>query len=442
MIPLRIAIIGAGYSGALQAVNLLRFTAAHVTLIDRAARPGLGVAYSTPHADHLLNVRAARMSAFADAPDHFADWLAKRGLGDAASFAERRVYGSYLEELLGDAAREEGARLRTIKGDAIAVTRGEDFETVRLANGEQVEADAVILSVGNLPPERPSAISPELSQDVYVTDPWAGDIVGGLADKDQVLLIGAGLTAIDAALTLDAAGFEGRIVAISRRGLAPRVHDAAHAAPGLEEALPVELSALLAAVRRRSETIGWPAAVDQLRPHTQGLWAAASVEQRHRFLRHLRPWWDVHRHRIAPEVAARIASMEARGRLRFRAGKLIAASPQGAGAELLWRPRGSDGTKALSVRRIVNCTGPQGDLTGAGEPLLTQLLEAGRIRADACRIGIDIDTRSRALDVEGKASDSLYAIGPMTRGALWEIVAVPDLRVQVERLARQLGEAA
>lgn len=440
----RIAVIGGGYSGVLQAVNLLRHSNASVTLIERGERIARGAAYGTRHADHLLNVRANRMSAFSDAPDHFADWLRRSGEGEAESFAQRQVYGRYLEDILASAAADAGERLRIVKDDAVSVERDGDAERIGLRGGESIAADAVILSVGNLPPEAPRAVrASELPDETYVADPWASDIASGLGPDHEVLLIGTGLTAIDAALMLDAARFEGRITALSRRGLVPRAHeDRPSAVPSLQERPQGRLADLLRSVRERAEVIGWPSAVDQLRPHTQALWASAGVEERGRFLRHLRPYWDVHRHRIAPEIAARIARMEEQGRLRFRAGKLVSAKAEGEGALVSWRPRGEDEVKSLAVRRIVNCTGPQGDLRRAGEPLLAGLLAAGRIRPDPCRIGIDVDERCRVIDAAGAPSNSLYAIGPMTRGALWEIVAVPDLRQQVDGLARDFGTAA
>jgi uncharacterized NAD(P)/FAD-binding protein YdhS len=441
--PGHIAIIGGGYSGALQAINLLRFSTARVTLIEKAQRAARGAAYSTRHADHLLNVRADGMSAFADDPGHFAKWLARDGGGEASSFAQRRVYGRYLEELLGAAAAQAGERLRLVRGQAVAVTRSGNREVVALADGGTIEADRVILSVGNLPPETPRGISPDLGPDVYVADPWAGDITAGLGADDRVLLIGTGLTAVDAALMLDAAGFEGAIVALSRRGLVPRAHDesAGEAAP-LAERPEGELGALLRWVRQAAGRTGWRDAVDSLRAHTQPIWASAPLRQREQFLRHLRPYWDVHRHRIAPSIAERIRGMEAAGRLQFRAGRIVSAHSGDKGAKVVWRPRGGDTNESLSARRVVNCTGPQGDVARAGDPLLAQLLKEGRIRADPCRIGIDIDAGCRTLDAGGASSQTLYAVGPMTRGALWEIVAVPDLRVQTHALARQLGAAA
>jgi uncharacterized NAD(P)/FAD-binding protein YdhS len=426
----RAVVVGGGFTGTLQALQLLRHTDAQVTLVERSDRLARGVAYGTARPEHLLNVRAAGMSAFPDAPSHFADWLAARGEGDGTTFAPRRLYGTYLEELLSTA----GDRLTIVQDEAVAF----DDSAVTLRSGAALQADAVILTVGNLPPGTLRAFSGAEFATLYRADPWAGDIADGLAGDDAVLLIGTGLTAVDTALTLEERGFTGRILALSRRGLVPRAHAAPAPTPSLKRELPSELSALTRNVRAGADEIGWRAAVDQLRPVTQRLWASASVEQRLRFLRHLRPWWDVHRHRIAPAISARIEAMQRDGRLEVAAGKIISSAVQRDAAAVSWRPRGSTEVKQLEVRRIVNCTGPQPDIVRAGDPLLDGLLAAGRIRPDPCRIGIDVDAQFRALGADGAPSPTLYAVGPMTRGALWEIVAVPDIRVQVEGLAKAL----
>jgi uncharacterized NAD(P)/FAD-binding protein YdhS len=432
-----VAIVGGGFSGVLQAINLLRHRDARVTLIERG-RLASGAAYSTRNAEHLLNVRASGMSAFPEQPRHFADWLAANGGGDADAFAERRLYGRYLKQLLSEA---EGERLATMQGDAVDIVHEGGCETVRLADGRSVAADVAILSIGNLAPDVPREIAAAgLPDGVYVADPWAGDIAAGLGEGDHVLLIGTGLTAIDAVLMLDAAGFKGRTLALSRRGLVPRAHAApAPPVPAPETMPEPRCTSLLRSVRADAERFGWRGAVDRLRSVTQPLWAAASAEERRRFLRHLRPWWDVHRHRIAPGIAAALERMQAEGRLELGAGKLVLVHASGNGALVRWRPRSSGGEQEIEVRRIVNCTGPQGNVARAGEPLLANLVAAGRIRPDVCRIGIDVDERLRTVGADGLPSDSLYAIGPMTRGALWEIVAVPDLRVQVDKLARRLA---
>ena len=422
------AVVGGGLSGALQALHLLREGAGRVALIERARTPGRGVAYGTDRPEHLLNVPARRMSAFPDDPDHFVRWYAERCGGGAEDYAPRMLYGDYVTALLGAA----GDGLQVVRGEAVNVVDGR----VLLADGRSIEARAAILAPGNLAPATPTGIDAESLGALWVADPWSEGLADGLGKSDSVLLLGTGLTAIDAALTLDARGFRGPILALSRRGLAPRGHAAREPIDEPQGVLPSDCVGLLRRVRTRSGEIGWRSAVHELRAETQRLWSGSSEIERRRFLRHLRPWWDVHRHRIAPAVAGRIETMQAEGRLRFAAGRILSADSDG---HVRWRPRGQDEAVSLRASRIVNCTGPELDIVRAGEPLLDALLASKRIRPDPLRLGIDVDRQSRTIGAEGAASEALYAVGPVTRGAFWESIAVPDIGVQVQQVARRIA---
>ena len=400
-----------------------------MTLIERAHEPGRGVAYSTRRPEHLLNVPARRMSALADDPDHFTRWFKARAGGTAEDYAPRMLYGDYLAELLGESGVE------TVRGEAVGLGEG----IVRLADGGAVAAGAVVLAPGNFRPATPRGVEPPALGARWVEDPWAEGLAEGLGRGDLVLLLGTGLTAVDAALTLDATGFEGRILALSRRGLAPRAHGPREPMVAPREDLPPSCTSMLRRVRARSEEIGWRAAVYELRNVTQSLWRAADLAERRRFLRHLRPWWDVHRHKLAPAVGARIAAMQAAGRLAIAAGRLVSATAEDGRAILRFRARGRTEIETLRVARIVNCTGPAADIMRAGEPLLDALLGAGQIRADPLSLGVDVDGECRTLDAAGRPSDSLFAIGPVTKGAFWESVAVPDIRAQAERVAASIA---
>ena len=436
-----VAIIGGGFSGALQAINLLRHHGPRATLIERRAEAARGVAYSAAHPDHLLNVRAGNMSALPQDPDHFARWLERRHPELAGGFAPRLVYGDYLAELLSEARKAAPARLNVLQGAAIDLTPDGEGWLISLADGRTIAADAVILAPGNLPPHIPDGIDVDaLAPGCFVPEPWSADIAGGLAADDRVLVVGSGLTMIDIALLLDAQGFPGKIVALSRRGLTPRAH-AAVVPSTLDTRPPATAVGLLRHVRVRGMEVGWRAAVDELRPYTEGLWTAADMTERRRFLRHLRAWWDVHRHRIAPRVAEKIAAMRAAGRLEIVSGKLIDVATDGAGAQVRYRPRGSEHIDTLKVRRIINASGPQGDLLRTEEPLLRQLLARRLIRPDPLRIGIDVTQQSEVIGADGESHPTLLALGPMTRGAFWEIVAVPDIRRQTWAVARKLSNA-
>ncbi len=444
MIFKSVAIVGAGFSGSLLAINILRHAGPHATLIERRPVFGRGTAYTAPHPSHLLNVRAGNMSALSDRPAHFAEWCTARGLGDGGSFVQRQQYGEYLGELLERSAARAGDRLALVRDTAVAADVRPDGVTLALEGGKRIDVDALVVAVGNLPPHAPPGLDPDaLPGDVYAPDPWDPAVVEGLGPDDTILLIGTGLTMVDVALSLDAAGFAGKIVAMSRRGLLPHRH-VPPGPPGTRNEKPTTVASdLLAEVRARAEALdgGWRAAVDELRPFTQGLWLSASDEQRARFLRHLRPWWDVHRHRLAPQVAAKIDAMVARGQLTIVGGKPSRYVAQGTGVAVTYRPRGADAEATLHVRRIVNCTGPQGDLARSSEPLLRGLIANGHARADAARLGLDVDAQSRLIGADGTAHPRLFGIGPMTRGAFWEIVAVPDIRTQVWTVARRLAQA-
>ncbi|MFM9978591.1 MAG: FAD/NAD(P)-binding protein [Sphingomonadaceae bacterium] len=439
----KVVIIGGGFSGTLTAINLLRHDGPDAVLIERAPQAGRGTAYSAAHPDHLLNVRAGNMSAYPDDPGHFARWLAARTGDCAATFAPRIVYGDYLAEELGHAIAAAPQRLRLVRDTALALETGDTGVAVTLASGGTVTADVAVLAMGNLPPHAPAPLDPvALGDDLYRGDPWAGDIGEGLGPDDSVLLLGTGLTMVDAALLLAARGFTGRIIAMSRRGLLPRMHDAAQPPViPLDDRPPTALSPLVRAVREAADAIGWRNAVDRLRPFTQSLWCAASPQEQARFLRHMRPWWDVHRHRIAPSVAARLDAMRADGRLTALAAKPVAYQPEARSVAVDWRGRGSDTVSTLHVRRIVNCTGPQGDLARSSEPLLQGLVADGHARADICRLGLDVDRAGNLIGRNGIPNPALFALGPMTRGAFWEINAVPDIRVQVWAVARKLANA-
>ncbi|MEG3179706.1 FAD/NAD(P)-binding protein [Sphingomonas sp. LT1P40] len=438
-----VAIIGAGFSGTLQAINLLRHKGPRATLIERGAQAGEGLAYGAAHPSHVLNVRAGNMSAFPDDPGHFVRWLEARGVVDAAHvFASRVTFGVYLREILQGAIALSEGRLTVHYGEVVDAVEHDAGVALTLADGSALAADGAVLAVGNLPTHDPPGLDAgALSDDLYKGDPWAGDVAEGLTADDTVLVIGTGLTMVDVALMLDACGFTGRIVALSRRGLLPRRHASGGEWERIEERPGTVASALLAQVRARADAIGWRAAVDELRPFTQPMWANASEAERGRFLRHLRPWWDVHRHRLAPQVADRLAAMGDSGRLRVVAGKTLGFAAREGEVAMSWRPRGADAAETMNVRRIVNCTGPLGDLSRTADPLLVALRDRGAIRPDAGNLGIDVNGVGEVIDVNGRPSERLYALGPMTRGAFWEIVAVPDIRRQTWDVARRLSNA-
>ncbi len=441
----RIAIVGGGASGALMAAHLLRNRPQDlsVTIIEPRAELGRGLAYGTGNPSHLLNVRATNMSAFADDPSHFARWLSMQADAPATyedpefRFVSRGLYGRYLESLVLEHLGPIGHGALTITRDqARQLSINASGVEIALASAPPVHADIAILACGH---EGFGDDNP-----LYVS-PWLEPVGGGAPSGATLLILGTGLTMVDTALALEEQGHRGRIVALSRRGLLPHAHRRvdpmlidAKSAP-LDQDLPTMLAWLRRLARER-ETHGgdWRSVVDGLRPHTQTIWRLMTPRRRARFLEHARPWWDIHRHRMAPEIAARIAAMIGGGRLEIVAGKVLEVLPEGDDARVALRRRGSQSVESLKVSRIISCKGVRSDPERSTNPLVESMFARGLARTDKLRIGIEVDAHCAVLDRDGRPSRRLFAIGPMSQAAFWEIVAVPDIRLQVAAFSERI----
>jgi uncharacterized NAD(P)/FAD-binding protein YdhS len=453
-----ITVVGAGFSGTLLSLHLLRHCppGTHIRLIERNRQFGPGQAYATDNPNHLLNVPAGRMSAFPDQPTHFLDWLQARPLHevggvmpDTGSFVPRRLFGRYIRQQLHDALRSRSsAHLELLHGSVVSITQEPRNLRLHIEGGHDIATDIAVLALGNFTPE-PLPVADSMFYDpaLYCPDPWSPRAFAGLDPAAPVLLIGAGLTMVDAVISLLDQGHVGPIHAVSRRGLLPRCHITAVAAPRGPLAYPRGLRALTRFLRAEAEHAlaaggNWQSVIDGLRPVTQEIWAALSAQDRQRFLRHLRTWWDVHRHRIAAPVAARIEAARASGQLRVHAGRLRGYASAGDRMTVRYRPRGSDEIATLHVARVVNCSGPATDYRHVGDPLVRSLLTEGVGRPDPSRLGLDVSEDCALRNRGGVESHRLFAVGPVTKGAFWEMTAVPDIRSQCEKLAQRLARLA
>nr|WP_246447639.1 FAD/NAD(P)-binding protein [Novosphingobium flavum] len=432
-----IAIVGAGFSGTLLAIHILRH-GGRVVLVERDHTSiARGLAYGTRRPEHLLNVRASNMSAFPDDPGHFLRWMGFAEREQVNRFVPRLAYGRYLRELLMNALGKSPDRIRIVESEAVDAVVGPGSTRLDFADGRSLDVRAVVLAIGNCPPRLPPAFA-GLPGSIVISDPWQGAIDAVARAGGDVLLLGTALTAVDVILGLVGAGHQGRITALSRRGLVPLAHDAEAATIAFVSRPEGRGSWLLRHVRKRSERVGWRAAVDELRTHTQSLWRLHDEQAQRRFLRHLRPFWDAHRHRIAPAVAEKLEALQDSGRLRFAGGRILSAERSGPGLLLNWSPRGTGQTTTDHFDFAINCTGPEGDIHRIANPLLTSLIAQGRVRPDRHGLGIDVDRLGRAVDSAGGKQESLFVVGPLTKGEAWEAVAVPDIRRQVWELARFL----
>ena len=447
-----LAIVGAGFCGTMVATHVLR-GAPHgidrILLVERNGRDVGGVAYGTSSTSHTLNVPAGRMSAFEDDPDDFLHFV--RRLDPAltgGAFVPRRLYGEYLAHTLEEARHGSPVRLIRLAGEAVGAVEGADRVTLELRDGRVLDSEQVVLAVGNYAPSDPPAIGEGLSRSIrYARDPWAADAFETERDE-PVLLLGTGLTTCDVALALRDADHRGLIVAISRRGLLPQPHRVSpkpppHLDPPASlEAWEPTAAGMLRGLRdevRRAAGVGidWREVVTSIRHDTPALWQRLGDEERRRFLRHLRPYWETHRHRASPETAFAVEAMVASGALRVVRGRVVGYEETPTGVQVSYGTR--MGVERLEVGKVINCTGPNTDLSDVRDPLVRSLRERGTIRPDPLGLGLDTDDEGRLIDAEGEASERLSLAGPLRKGRLWEHTAVPELRLEAQRLAARRG---
>ncbi|MBJ6978960.1 MULTISPECIES: FAD/NAD(P)-binding protein [unclassified Luteimonas] len=440
-----VAVIGGGASGTLVAAHLLGAGAAplSVALVQADAAVGEGVAYATRRPEHLLNVRAAGMSALDANPGDFVGFLQSlpAHAGDdpaalGARFLPRQTYAGYLAALLD--GRPGRARLQQVVDPAVDVSPADGSYLVELASGQRLQARTVVLAVGNRPARLPLPAPGAAA--VGAVEAWDYPAIAAIAPDADVAILGAGLSMVDVVLSLVANDHRGRITSLSRRGLVPLPH-AAPAPPAAAD-IPALLAMGLAARTRALRALAaheeahgrpWQGALDALRPHVQALWTSLDATAQARFLRHLVRHWDVHRHRIAPEVAAQLDAATAAGQLQRLAGHLVAIEP-GARTAIAWRPRGRDVVERFEADVVVNALGMEKRID-RGSGLLAGLCARGLLRPGPHGMGAATVGEGVPLDAAGAPVPGLWTLGTLRIGDLWETIAMPELRGQARRVA-------
>lgn len=425
-----VLVIGGGFAGAITARELLRDNGYRVVLAEPSPRIGRGVAYGAAEPWHLLNSPAGAMSADPLRSGDFCDWLSRNGLGgDPGDFPPRTVYGDYLAEVWDDTVKAAAERLSVRHDSVIRLRPGPRGVEAGFASGAVLTADQVVLAVGN--PRSPGPLPRSLPG--HVPNPWrlgALDEIG----ENPVLLVGTGLTAVDVVLSLRRRGRRAPVTAVSRHGLLPQPHVAVsggvrHSDPGSD--------GLAGLVRRVRSAAGadWRPIVDGLRGDLDTLWAGLGTARQERFLDHLARYWEVHRHRMAPPVAAEVDGLRCEGWWRVGSDAILGArSIGGQGIEVRF-VSGATG----HFGAVVNCTGPA-RLPSGGNPLVRRLLDEGLARTGPHRLGLDVDPSGRLIDALGRTHERLWTVGALRRGVLWETTAVPEIRAQAAELARRLIE--
>ncbi len=466
-----IAIVGAGFSGVAVAARLLSqrdTTPLKIVLINASGKRARGVAYGTESSSHVLNVPAGRMSIWPEQPDDFLQFLRATAHGAAPigghDFVPRSRYGDYLERVLDTAQQNSPHQLLHHVGRVTDITESVDTAfTLQFADGANLVAHKVVLALGNFQPQNPhlaqmnsADASAAFAHSAYLRDPWSAAssaALQALPANARVLLLGTGLSMLDVAMLLLAPTNKTiNIDAISRRGLLPQAHrdavSGAHFAPH-DELIPPALKAMadqrfgqsatiLAMLRALREAIAthapsdWRDVIAAIRPNTPALWCALSTQEQQRFIRHLAPYWDTHRHRAAPVPAMALKNAIKSGQIRPKAARIVAM--QGNGDQLLvsTKARGSDAVVQQKYDLVINCTGPQNSLLQLADTLIDSILNRGLARKLGNGAGFEVDANLN-LHAAG-----LHYVGPLLRANFWEATAVPELREHARTVANAI----
>lgn len=454
---LDVAIIGGGAAGILAALHLLQVASGRVRIgvVEPNSLLGEGAAYSTKSPGHLLNVHAGGMSAFADEPEHFVRYCSARGVHSADGdeghlehrFLARSLFGCYLRDTLAGQVAIDSIHVRD---EAVDIVGGNPY-SIHMASGRTVQAGAIVLATGN------TLRALQCLQGDHgnaVISGWDYPALSSISPEEDVCVVGSGLSMADAVTSLADAGHRGRIVVLSRHGLLPLPHAASRQPAGeVDDLHALDLRQRVRVLRERAAAeVGdgnpWQWTMDRLRPHGASLWQSLDTAGQRRFLRHLRRYWDIHRHRIAPQVAARIEGLRRSGQLVVHAGwleRLIRPADENDDGkfQLLFRRRHEVEIRGrVSFDRLISCTGIETGLSRMSCRLFPAMAKRGLATAGPHGLGLATDDNGALRDADGIVQPDLVAIGTARIGQLWETTAVPELRQQAAALGQVLESAS
>ncbi|NMZ19435.1 pyridine nucleotide-disulfide oxidoreductase [Pseudomonas rhodesiae] len=454
-----VLIIGGGLSGTMLAVQLLRLPGRRqILVIEPRAELGRGEAYSAVELGHTLNGNAARMSVDPDNPDDLTQWLtehiaaggwpesAEQAVPISELFPPRGLFGVYAQQRLAEAKARSASTVEHVRAEVIDVQVDADSTLLTLDNGQRLRGNFAVLATGMFPAARtPQTHSSGVN--AAAVDPWDVATMRRLDPRSTVLIIGSGLTMVDAVVSLEQAGHRGPIEIFSRHGLLPHVRRQPPAWDDFLAADPALRSPrqLLRELRRQcsiaqAQGIDWQAPLDTVRAHIGRLWSQASEREKRLFVRHVRPWWESHHHRSPPLSAQLVARLHEEGRLRIRAASFKGLVPAQSGVTIAVRQRGEQTLTQVTGAALINSSGIEYDWRRVARPLPQQLLKRGLIQPGPLALGIAADASGAVLDAQGQVSARLFAMGPPLRGMWWESTAVTDVALQAKALASKLAE--
>ena len=441
-----ICVVGGGFTGIAAAIACLTEIQQPFRLVIVEAKPSVaqGVAFGAADPMHLLNVRTRDLSIRAGQPGDFLNWAFRQldqgenhaDLHDslAHTFLPRQLFGEYVRQRFFEAlqTRSDVAHRIVHKTATSCIAQDGQF-CIRFAEGTVISADIVILATSfGLPRDVSAGALPAY-------EPIASERYRA---AKSIAFLGSGQTMVDGLLTARRNGFAGNAVAISRRGQLPRPHARRGVVPQKIELPPFKkISSLTQAVRIACEYaemsgVPWQAVFNGLRPGLQRLWQSLPLEEQRRFLRHLRPFWDAHRHRLPLEVHERLAAELTAGTLKIERGRVLTTRQVEGAFTVTFHPAGMT-PSIVTFDLGFDCTGHVPHLQS---PLIGSLIRQRLAQVDPHALGLVIKPNGELVSALRPSNKSrIFALGPLSQGTLWEIIAVPEIVAQARRAAQEMA---
>lgn len=437
--PKEIAIIGDGYAAAVMALHLLRngISGDSIALIGPRA-PGKGNAYTCASPFFRLNVREDLPIIFSEDPLHFARWALANvndpeSKTDAGYFYRRSDFGNYVFQLLHDTEGVEN--IERVNAKVNKLKPADSYWTMTLDDGHQFNAKQVIIATGNSPPVWPCTVKTSVQSSArMVENPWPGDYLDNINQDDHLILLGGGLTALDAINALVGQGHRGIVSIISPRPIFPPVQALWKRCNQPQIPKNVSPRGLVHFMRNylptiSTDSIEWQSAWEELRPPLNEVWQRFSAQERRSLLKRLGWLWSLYRFRASPQTIAAYEYLRERNQVQFAVGRAKQITCSDTKVSVLM----SSGSELVGDR-IINCTGVGSD------SLSNELITSGLAAPDALLQSIAIDTCFRVMDSEQKPYLNLWMIGPATMGSLGDVVASSAIAKQAEQLASQIAK--
>jgi len=435
-----VAIIGDGFAAAVLVTHLLRvgISSSAITVIGTGVL-GKGNAYGCNNSFFRLNVREDLPIIFADDPLHFSRWAQKyindpQASTKAGYFYRRHDFGRYVSELV--ACESKSGQIEQIKARVLGLSGSESSWNLELDTHNAISAKQVIIATGNPPPVWPCAVinpNPVLSTSCFIENPWIGYGLEGIETQENIILLGGGLTALDAINALMERKHLGMIYVISPRSVLPpaQANWQRKVQPQWPQNLtPAKLIRFMRNYLPSASTTSpeWQSAWEELRPNINMIWQQFSPSQKQSLFKRSGWLWNLYRFRASPQTISAYEKLRSKNQIQFVLGraKEIRRSESKVKALL-----GND--IEVEGDRIINCTGVGSD------PLLNRLIKDQLAICDPLGQAVAVDENFRVLNLSCQRWNSLWMIGPGTMGSLGDVIAASTIAKQAEQLAIQIS---